>query len=240
MRSTGSNSLKTFACLTVFAVAMGFLEAIVVVYLRQIYYPGGFEFPLTMLSPEMISVEWIREFATLIMLASVGILAGKNILQRLLYFLYGFAIWDIFYYVALKLFLDWPPSIMTWDLLFLIPVSWIGPVLAPVICSLTMILMAAVLIPLQERRASFRTLFYEWLLVFLGAFIILCTFIKDYSGLLIRNGFLAGKRTPADEENLRQAIAQYIPTDYNWILFIAGEIIILAAVTLMIKRNTKK
>lgn len=240
MRSQELNTSLKFVWLTVFAVAMGFLEAIVVVYLRQIYYPGGFDFPLKMMSPEIITVEWIREFATLVMLAAVGIIAGKNNLQKLLYFLFSFAVWDIFYYVALKLLLGWPASLLTWDILFLIPVTWLGPVLAPVICSLTMIMMAAVLIPLQEKQASFRTLFYDWVLIFLGAFIILYTFIRDYSALLISYGFIGGKGKPADEKGLMEAVARYIPTEYNWILFIAGEVLILTAVTLIIKRNIKK
>lgn len=240
MRTQELSTPLKFVWIAIFAVAMGFLEAIVVVYLRQLYYPQGFDFPLSLMSPEIINVEWIREFATLVMLAAVGIIAGKNNLQKLLYFLYCFAVWDIFYYVALKLFLGWPDSLFTWDILFLIPVTWLGPVLAPVINSLTMILMAVVLIPLQEKRASFKTLFYEWLLVFFGAFIILYTFIRDYSALLISYGFPGGKRAPADEEGLKQAISTYIPTDYNWILFIAGEFIILAGMALMIKRNIKK
>jgi hypothetical protein len=239
MRSQELTSTMKFVWLAVFAVAMGFLEAIVVVYLRKIYYPEGFDFPLSLMSPEIITVEWVRELATLVMLGAVGIIAGKNSLQKLLFFLFSFAVWDIFYYVALKLFLGWPASLLTWDILFLIPVTWIGPVLAPVICSLTMIAMAAVLIPLQERRPSFRTLFHDWLLVFLGAFIILYTFISDYAALLIRYGFPGGRGTPADEEGLRQAFARYIPTDYNWILFIAGEVVILTAVTMIIKRNIK-
>ncbi|NLI56587.1 hypothetical protein GX420_06385, partial [bacterium] len=95
---------KTFIVLTIFGIAMGFLEAIVVVYLREIYYPQGFEFPLNTFSSEMLSIEWIREISTIIMLITIGIITGKNFLQKLSFFLYTFAIWDIFYYVALKLF----------------------------------------------------------------------------------------------------------------------------------------
>ena len=87
--------------LAVFAVAMGFLEGIVVIYLRELYYPQGFDFPLKLMPPELVSIEWIREITTLIMLAAVGIIAGKNNLQRLMYFLFAFGVWDIFYYVAL-------------------------------------------------------------------------------------------------------------------------------------------
>ncbi len=66
---------------------MGFLEGIVVIYLRELYYPQGFDFPLKLMSPELVRIEWIREISTLIMLAAVGIIAGRNNLQRLLYFL---------------------------------------------------------------------------------------------------------------------------------------------------------
>ena len=240
MRTQDSTTSMKFAWLAVFAVAMGFLEAIVVVYLRQIYYPQGFEFPLVLLSPELMTVELIREAATLIMLAAVGIIAGRNNLQRLLYFLFSFAVWDILYYVALKIFLGWPPSLMTWDLLFLIPITWIGPVLAPVICSLTMILMAVVLIPLQERSVSFRTSFSQWALVFLGAFMILYTYLIDFTRLFKDSGILSGDRTPAEEDNLKMMITQFIPTSYNWLLFAAGELIILAGVALMIIKNNNK
>ena len=110
-----------FVWLAVFAVAMGFLEGIVVIYLRELYYPQGFDFPLKLMSPELVRIEWIREISTLIMLAAVGIIAGRNNLQRLMYFLFAFGVWDIFYYVALKLLIGWPASLLTWDLLFLIP-----------------------------------------------------------------------------------------------------------------------
>ncbi|MRR23953.1 hypothetical protein EG830_13360, partial [bacterium] len=135
-----------FAWIAVFAAAMGFLEGIVVIYLRELYYPDGFEFPLKLMSSDLVTAEWIREVATLIMLATVGIITGRNGLQRLFYALFAFGVWDIFYYVALNLLIGWPETLLTWDLLFLIPVSWLGPVLAPVINSLTMILMALLFI----------------------------------------------------------------------------------------------
>jgi len=69
---------RLFILIGIFAIAMGFLEAIVVVYLREIFYPHGFDFPLTILSPSMYSVELLREAATLIMLAVIGLIAGKN------------------------------------------------------------------------------------------------------------------------------------------------------------------
>ncbi|HPB34523.1 MAG TPA: hypothetical protein PLW61_07150, partial [Caldisericia bacterium] len=205
---------KTFIILAIFGIAMGFLEAIVVVYLREIYYPQGFEFPLNTFSPEMLSIEWIREISTIIMLITIGIIAGKNFLQKLSFFLYTFAIWDIFYYVALKLFLNWPPSLLTWDILFLIPVPWIGPVLAPIICSLTMILLGGSIVFLQEKGYIVKMKTSDWVLLFLGAFIIFCTFIWNYFRIIVQEELLSSFWTLANNEHLQEIISQYKPTYY--------------------------
>lgn len=225
---------RTFAWLGIFGVAMGFLEAIVVVYLRQIYYPGGFCFPLEFITPGMISMEWLREFATVVMLISIAAIAGKNRLAKFAYFLYSFAIWDIFYYVALKILLDWPPSLLTWDVLFLIPVIWVGPVLAPVICSLTMILLAGCIIFLQEKGCEVKIGLPGWVLILSGAFIIFCTFIWDYSAIIIRGGFLSDFLTLADNEQFAAVILQYSPTHYRWGLFALGKVLILCAIARMV------
>ena len=137
-----THAYSKYTALIIFAVAMGFLEAIVVVYVRELYYPEGFAFPLKELPPAIILIELIREFTTMLMLGSVAWISGKIFLKRLSVFLFLFGIWDIIYYLALKIFLDWPESLLTWDILFLIPIAWVGPVLAPVICSIIMILMS--------------------------------------------------------------------------------------------------
>lgn len=236
MKEANIRPYRTFLLLGIFAVAMGFLEAIVVVYLRQIYYPHGFDFPLILLSPQMLSVEWVRETATLVMLASVGIIAGRTNLQRLLFFLYSFAVWDIFYYIALMIFLGWPASLLTWDILFLIPVPWIAPVLAPVICSLTMIIMAGLFIGLEEKGYPVKMRPFEWVLIYLGAFIIFCTYIRDYTVLIINSGLLSGSRDTEEKEQFWKIITHYNPTHYDWLIFITGELIILCALIFAYRR----
>ena len=94
--------------LCLFAAAMGILEAIVVVYLRRIYYPDGFGFPLAVMDAEILRVELIREAMTLVMLAALAWLAAGRAWSRLMAFVIAFGVWDILYYVGLKLFLDWP------------------------------------------------------------------------------------------------------------------------------------
>src|SRR6266446_4691280 len=123
-----------------FAIAMASVEAAVVLYLRTLtnridpYQPnplpefGGLEF-----------AEMIREAATLVMLLGVGWLAGRIWRVRLAYALIGFGVWDIFYYVFLKVLTGWPRGLGDWDILFLLPLPWWGPVLAPVCIAMLMV-----------------------------------------------------------------------------------------------------
>lgn len=230
---------RTYIVLTVFGIAMAVLEAIVVVYLRQLYYPKGFDFPLGMISRQMLFFEWIREAATIVMLAAVGTLAGRGALQRLCYYLYCFGVWDIFYYIWLKILLQWPPSLLTWDVLFLIPVTWAGPVLAPIIAALTMILISISIVYLQERAYDVKIKWHEWTLVFTGAGVILYTFIVDYSRLILRE-HSANVQSFWEDEGLWRIITGYKPTHYNWVVFVIGEILILTALALVIRRIVQR
>ncbi|OGR81152.1 MAG: hypothetical protein A2X32_08465 [Elusimicrobia bacterium GWC2_64_44] len=224
-----------YLTLGVFAAAMGVLEAIVVVYLRQLYYPAGFSFPTVLIPPEMLSVELVREAVTLVMLACVGALAGRTRLERLGCFLFAFGVWDLLYYAGLKYFLGWPPSLLTWDVLFLIPVTWLAPVLAPVICALTMVLFSlCVAAPAGQGREA-RITPVQWGLLVSGAFLVFCTFVQDYAGLIIRNGFLPDFFRLANDERFLRLASAYVPARYNWPLFTLGELLVLAAIFLSAK-----
>lgn len=157
---------KKFIIIVIFSIGLAFIEAVVVVYLRAIFYPEGFVFPLVGFMGDehwikFLRIETCREAATLVILFSSAWLFGKNLRTRLAYFLIIFAIWDIFYYIWLKILLGWPSSIMEWDILFLIPVPWAAPVLAPLILSLTMLIGAMAILhressgrPLRISRAA--------------------------------------------------------------------------------------
>jgi hypothetical protein len=125
-----------------FAVAMAYLESAVVLYLQRALAVSPDQlFPLR--GPDMVGdlapIEVGREFATLVMLAGIGCLIGRRWLDRLAWTAVAFGIWDIFYYVWLWVFIGWPHSPVTWDVLFLIPVPWIGPVWAPVLVSAALV-----------------------------------------------------------------------------------------------------
>ena len=177
--------------ITAFAIAMGLLESSVVIYLRQLFYPGGFAFPLSPIPGDLGITEVLREVATLVMLVSIGILAGRSFSTGFAWFIYSFAIWDIFFYIFLWLLIGWPPSLMTWDVLFLIPTTWTGPVLAPVLVSLTMILLALVILRRADSGIDSRIPGRIWGGLILGSLILIFGFILDYSQHMLVNFSLA-------------------------------------------------
>jgi hypothetical protein len=171
---------KVILWLTAFSIAMGYLETTVVVYLREIYYPNGFKFPLAPIQPNIAIAELWREATTVVMLVGVSMLAGRNSLQRLMFFLYSFAIWDLFYYAFLKVLLNWPESVFTWDILFLIPVPWVGPVLAPCLVSVTLIVYALLVVYRQQSLTNVKITGREKLIFISGCLVIIESLIYDY------------------------------------------------------------
>jgi len=233
-------SLNKLIWVSIYAIAMGFLEAAVVVYLRKLYYPLGFNFPLKgFIDPAILSVEWVREFATIVMLISIGCLAGKKIYEKFAYFIYAFAIWDIFYYIFLKLTLDWPSSLLTWDLLFMIPWPWIGPVIAPIICSIIMIFMAVLIINFYDKGRKVNISWREWTLFIVGMVLTLYTWLIDYGRLILQGGFAKDFFTLADNPEFYNIISRYVPNYYNYPLFLLGVILATAGVFLFYIRMKK-
>ena len=124
--------------LAAYAIAMALVEAAVVVHLRHVYYPENplALFPLRLLNPGDLVLELAREFATLIMILVVALLAAHGFVRRFAAFVYVFGLWDLFYYIWLKVYLGWPSRWLEWDVLFLIPWPWFGPWLAPALIAL--------------------------------------------------------------------------------------------------------
>lgn len=161
-----------------FAVAFAWVESSVVIYLRDLYYPGGFAFPLRPIDQSRIGVELVREFATLVMLAAVGVLAGRTRWERFAHFALAFGLWDLFFYLWLSVAISWPSSLSDWDILFLLPLPWIGPVLAPVVVSLLLIAGGAMILEV-ERTSPFSPGPVAWSAAVVGSALILWTFMRD-------------------------------------------------------------
>lgn len=176
-------SKKLFIIL-LFSIAMAYLESAVVVYLRELYYPEGFNFPIKLIPDKIILIELGRELATIIMLLAIALITGKLFVERIAYFLFAFGVWDIFYYLWLKIFINWPESLLTDDLLFLIPVPWISPVLAPVLVSFVFILFSVFALKKTERGIIVKYNKISIAFVLIGVVLILISFVWNYESRL--------------------------------------------------------
>src|SRR6266404_5949617 len=196
---------RRWITVVVFAAAMAWVESAVVFYLRTMInriepYQAH---PLPLIGG-LGPAELVREAATLIMLLMVGVLAGRTWRSRLGYFAIAFGVWDIFYYVFLKLLCGWPHSVLDWDILFLLPLPWWGPVLAPVSIALLMILWGTIVnsTPTQGTRCSAER--KAWVVNIFGVSLALYVFMNDAIGV-IGNG--------------ANAVRDVLPTRFNWPLF---------------------
>jgi hypothetical protein len=216
---------RILIALLLFGISFGYVEATVVVYLRALYEPiherlypersAGDLFPLMPLdrlqaeeprAPRWLGIELIREAATLVMLAAIALAAASNARQWFAAFLAAFGLWDLFFYVFLKVLLDWPASWFTWDLLFLIPVPWVGPVLAPVLVALSMAGAGLWVLWWEDRGLIFRISQVQRAAIVIGGIILITAFCWDF-----RNTSAGGS-----------------PNPFNWPLFAVGEAIGLA------------
>jgi hypothetical protein len=212
---------KKIIWLTLFSIAMGFMETVIVVYLRKIYYPHGFDFPLVAMDLDILKAEVWREVATVIMLVAIGMLTGKTASEKFAFFILCFAIWDIFYYVFLKLLLGWPESLLTWDILFLIPVPWVGPVLAPCLVSITMIILAGGIVYYSSKGYQTEIKRNEWLTYICGSIIIILSFSIDTLKFI----------SVSPEQPVTA-----VPTVYSWWIFCLGELMIVMGILIFVRR----
>jgi len=207
--------------LLLFGISFGYVEAAVVIYLRALYEPlrqrltpgraPGDLFPLANRekmvaeAPEtalLLNVEVIREAATIVMLAAAAMLVTAERSLWLPTLSIAFGAWDLSFYLFLKLWIDWPASLLTWDLLFLLPVPWVAPVLAPVIVSFTIIGCGVVTL--------YRPIYTEWRHwtgLFLGGALVILSFTWDF----------------------RHVIAGNMPRPFTWWLFVTGEAVSLGS-----------
>lgn len=171
-----------------FAVAMAMVEAAVVAYLRSLYYPEGFAIILKAISRQHMMIEIGREIATLVMLGTVAGLAGRERWERFGWFLTLFGVWDFFYYFWLKITIDWPLSLTDWDILFLIPAPWVGPIIAPILVSIVMVIVGISMTRLYRRRVRFRPTATTWWVSIAATVMLLYTFLRD-SGRVTRSEY---------------------------------------------------
>ncbi len=194
-----------WAIVFVFAIAMAWMEAATVFYIRalvgRIEPYQAFPLPQEAMMGALGTVELWREAATLVMIATMGMLAGRTWRRRWGYAAIAFGTWDIFYYLFLHVISGWPRTVLDWDVLFLLPLPWWGPVIAPVSIALVMIAWGTLATQSSDGTPDGR---WTWTLAGMGTALALATFMLD-----------AWRALPGG----RDAVLQVLPTTFNWPLF---------------------
>jgi hypothetical protein len=199
-----------------FGIAMAWVESAVVVYLRTLigrlvpYQPDPLPF-----SVGLGEIELVREVATLVMLLLVGALAGRTWAQRMAYAAIAFGIWDIFYYVFLVPMSGWPRSVFDWDILFLLPLPWWGPVLAPASIAALLVVGGTLMIRVTAQELRLVSRRFTWGFSLVGVGLALYTFMAD----AVR---VSSQGTGA--------IRQVLPTSFNWGLFVVALALLAAPI----------
>ena len=204
-----------------FAAGMAWVESASVYYLRVLV--GRVEpyqaIPLP-ISGVLGRVELVREVATLVMLATLGVLAGGTLRARLGYTAVAFGVWDILYYVFLRIICGWPRSVFDWDILFLLPLPWWGPVLAPCCIAALMIVWGTCASQSVLRHTTGDLTRMALGSSAAGITLALYVFMADSLRALYA----------------RQNVALVLPAEFNWWLFSIA--LMLMAVPLAERRRT--
>jgi hypothetical protein len=208
-KDDGPSLARTLAALILFGLAFGYVEGAIVVVLRSVYEPlharlrpdrpPGELFPLITRdelrreSPDhvnLLRIEIGREAATLVMLAAVPWTFARNVRQWIAGFMFGFGVWDLAYYGTLKGCLGWPESLLTWDILFLLPMPWSGPVLAPALVSISIIAAGVILLAREANGRPVALRLWHWASILLGGSIVVASFCWD--GRSVAGGAIPG------------------------------------------------
>jgi hypothetical protein len=239
-RARAPGLARALTSLVLFGVAFGYVEAAVVVYLRAAYEPlharlyprahgdprlGGLLpfIPLERLQSagpafvDWTATELAREAATVLMLTAAALAVARSFREWFAAYVLVFGLWDLFYYIFLKVLLDWPASLLTWDILFLVPVPWVAPVLAPALVALVMVVAGAVALRREASGRPLRLTWAHWLALTAGGLAIITAFCQDY-----RNVEQGG-----------------LPNPFAWPLFAVGLALAVAAFVHSLRRSAK-
>jgi len=202
-KESSSRALKNWVWIVLFSITFAWIESAVVVYLREIYFGGEFSFPLTVrwendkrVFDPLVHIEFGREIATIIILIAAGWITGRNRFQKFCFFMISFGIWDIFYYIWLYVMVRWPKSLMTWDLLFYVPLPWVGPIITPVLIAIAMVIAGSLIIYLDEKGYEICWHWYDMLVELSCATIMIVAFCWDWKNILQVPGQIARTGIP--------------------------------------------
>ena len=139
------------------------------------------------------------------MLAMAGWIAGRRWQDRVGYAIFSFGLWDVLYYAWLVIFIGWPKTLLDWDLLFLIPLPWWGPVVSPLLIALMMVIGGGAAVLKAERGETLRFTLVEWSVA--GASMLLALYVFMLDALHALPGGV-------------EFVSCVRPTSFNWPLFL--------------------
>ncbi|WP_455223414.1 hypothetical protein [Kaarinaea lacus] len=200
------NPVRTLIWLTLFAIAMAYVESALVVHLRHLYYADNplTIFPLRLFSHHDLAIELAREVATMVMIITIAFLTAHERGRRFAAFCFVFGVWDLFYYLWLKVLIDWPQTWLEWDVLFLIPWPWFGSWITPAIIAFLFTIWGGWILA-NEQNPYFGKLPLS--LFITGTFLVLATFL--WPGAMLLEGGEA-------------AFDGYLPDSFPWIIYSVG------------------
>jgi hypothetical protein len=212
--------------LTIFAIAIAYLEATVVIYLREIYYPDNLLiiFPQKMFSSFNLVIEIFREAATMVIMLSVSFLTErKNRTRIFAAFIFQFGVWDIFYYIWLKATIGWPVRWTEWDILFLIPWAWLGPWICPTLISILFVSWSCIV--LRSDKEYVLSKLNLWLFIF-GSVLGLFSFLQPAIPYVLKNRV--------------EDFQYYVPENFWWWIFVPGYLLMTVGLTRsLLKKETR-
>jgi hypothetical protein len=141
-----------------------------------------------------------RELSTILLVTLMAWAVSRTVAQGFASFSLAFGVWDLAYYLWLRLLTGWPASLFDWDFLFAAPLPWVAPVLAPLLVAATMTGTGVVFLWLDASERPMRPGAGHWATVLLGAAAILAAFWWDF----------------------RNIMDEGYPNPFHWPLFLAG------------------
>ena len=226
--STAVQARRCWLLVVAFTIGMAWCEAATVYDLRvMVDRVNPYQADPLPLRGVVGQVELVREAATLLMLLTIGALAGRTWRVRMGYTVLAFGVWDVFYYVFLKAICGWPISLFDWDILFLLPLPWWGPVLAPVCIASLMIVGGTLASQCIDRNPFASVTSTQWRLTGVGVALALYVFMAD--------------SLRAVDQGLEVA-RNILPTTFNWPVFaialtlMAAPLLVAARAALMLRK----
>jgi hypothetical protein len=194
---------ENWFCIIIFSISFAWIESAVVLYLREIFFNGGFSFPLVVkwesgkrVIDPLVRIEFAREIATIVVLITVAWITGRNNSHKFCFFMIAFGVWDIFYYIWLYVMVGWPESLMTWDLLFYVPLPWVGPVLAPILIAIAMVVAASLVIYYEKKGYLIKWRWYDTVIELSCGLLMIVAFCWDWKNILQIPGHIIRKGIP--------------------------------------------